>query len=343
MSRTVADATRFTATSPHAYSKPSSILRSANATFSPSSYSASGSAASQSRKPPPLSNPPPSQQQPPSKPPQHETPAQKVARLRALRAAEKLKPLSLWDRTVVRGRRWADVAHRTTALGLMGVTLLAGAITAFSLTDMLIYNRNQRRLYYSTQAAIYTETLQSAIEAEQTGRPFTDEESSVLNREKAVLAAEAAREKRTQAPWTTRAKQFFLGVGEEGGGMKGEVLGVNDAEAEGQVDLVGGEGAKVKDVGDLVGQSRVMQALQEKKQREGEKPLEEARAIAGPLQSERESEEGKTGSAVPSFEQGVVPVDGQLDRVAEEAVEKGKEGLGKAGGGGWSAWFGGSR
>ncbi|KAL9007341.1 MAG: hypothetical protein Q9173_007359, partial [Seirophora scorigena] len=217
MSRTVADATRFTATSPHAYSRPSSILRSANATFSPSSYSASGSAASQWRKPPPLPNKPPSQQQPPSNAPQHETPEQKVARLRALRAAEKLKPLSLWDRTVVRGRRWADVAHRTTALGLMGVTLLAGVITAFSLTDMLIYNRNQRRLFYATQAAIYTETLQSAIEAEQTGRALTDEESSVLNREKAVLAAEAAREKRSQASWTTRAKQFFLGVDEQGG------------------------------------------------------------------------------------------------------------------------------
>lgn len=122
MSRTVADATRFTAASPHAYSRPSSILRSANATFSPSSYSASGSAASQSRRPPLLSNKKTPQQQPPSKPPQHETPAQKVARLRALRAAEKLKPLSLWDRTVVRGRRWADVAHRTTAFGLMGFT-----------------------------------------------------------------------------------------------------------------------------------------------------------------------------------------------------------------------------
>lgn len=206
---------------------------------------------------------------------------------------------------------------------------------------MLIYNRNQRRLFYSTQTAIYTETLRSAIEAEQTGRALTDDESSVLNREKAVLAAEAAREKRSEAPWTTRAKQFFLGVGEEGGGMKGKVLGVNDAEME--ADLVGGEGAKVKDVGDLVGQSRVMQALQEKKQREGEKPLEEARAMAAPMQSEGENEEGKTGSGVTSFEQEVVPVDGQLDRVAEEAVEKGKQGLGKVGGGGWSAWFGGSR
>ena len=123
MSRTVADATRFTATSPHAYSKPSSILRSiaASNTTSPSSFSASSSPFQASRKPPPpSSNPPP--QQPSGQPPLNETPQQKVARLRALRAAEKNKPLGLWDRTVVRGRRWADIAHRTTAVGLMGVS-----------------------------------------------------------------------------------------------------------------------------------------------------------------------------------------------------------------------------
>lgn len=124
MSRTVADATRFTATSPHAYSKPASILRSAaSKTFSPSS---SGSTR---RTPQPLSpsnltpNPsPPSQKQPGSNPSPNETPQQKVARLRALRAAEKLKPLGLWDRTVVRGRRWADIAHRTTVYGFMGIS-----------------------------------------------------------------------------------------------------------------------------------------------------------------------------------------------------------------------------
>ncbi|KAI4115961.1 MAG: hypothetical protein LQ341_007707, partial [Variospora aurantia] len=229
MSRTVADATRFTATSPHAYSKPSSILRSASATFSPSPYTASGSAASQSRGPPaPLSNRPPSQQ--PPNVPQHETPQQKVARLRALRAAEKLKPLSLWDRTVLRGRRWADVAHRTTALGLMGFTVIAGVITAFSLTDMILHNRAQRNLFLATQSAIYTNTLQSAIEAEHTGRALTEDEISVLNREKAVLQAEAAREKRQQTPWSTRAKQFFVGVDEVERSAEEKKMMLDDAE-----------------------------------------------------------------------------------------------------------------
>ncbi len=115
MSRTVADATRFTATSPHAYSKTSSILRSAANTLSPSSKT--------QPSPPPNAhtpNPRSPQNQPP--PQQPETPQQKVARIRALRAAQKLNSLTLWDKTVIRGRRYADIAHRITVGGLIGAT-----------------------------------------------------------------------------------------------------------------------------------------------------------------------------------------------------------------------------
>ncbi|KAL8976375.1 MAG: hypothetical protein Q9177_006868, partial [Variospora cf. flavescens] len=79
---------------------------------------------------------------------------------------------------------------------------------------MILHNRTQRNLFLATQSAIYTNTLQSAIEAEHTGRALTEDEISVLNREKAVLQAEAAREKRQQTPWSTRVKQFFVGVNE---------------------------------------------------------------------------------------------------------------------------------
>lgn len=120
MSRTVADATRFTATSPHAYSKPASILRTAANTFSPSA-----SPSHPARKPAPNAHSPNS---PPPPPPssqqqqQPETPQQKVARIRALRAAQKLNSLTLWEKTVIRGRRYADSAHRITVYGLMGAT-----------------------------------------------------------------------------------------------------------------------------------------------------------------------------------------------------------------------------
>ncbi|KAI4176352.1 MAG: hypothetical protein LQ343_001091 [Gyalolechia ehrenbergii] len=292
MSRSVADATRFTATSPHAYSKPASILRSAAKTYSPSSFTASGSALP-SRKQPPASssNPYPPQQS--GRPPPNETPQQKVARLRALRAAEKLKPLGLWDRTVVRGRRWADIAHRTTVYGLMGASVIAGVITVFSLTDMIIYNRNQRALFYATQESIYTSTLRSAIAAEQEHRPLTPDETSILNREKMVLRAEAQRERLKEIGWAKRIKAYLLGDD------------VIDADLRALQAGMGGEEGVVKKVGDVVGPERVMQALEEKR-REEEKRVEDVHV------EEVHAEDG-----------------GQLDRMAEEVkvgTEKAKGG-----------------
>lgn len=51
-----------------------------------------------------------------------ETPKEKVTRLRAAHEAAKQAQVTRWDRIVVRGRVWADVAHRVTVLGLIGVT-----------------------------------------------------------------------------------------------------------------------------------------------------------------------------------------------------------------------------
>lgn len=119
--RSAADATRFTATSPHAYSAPTPIRRAAAGTFSPSHAPSSN--------PEPRAanlNPSASQDAQPSAPPPPprptETPAQKVARLRAARLAEKAAQVSTWDRVVVTGREWADRIHRTVTLGLIAFT-----------------------------------------------------------------------------------------------------------------------------------------------------------------------------------------------------------------------------
>ena len=112
MSRSVADATRFTATSPHAYSKPTP-LRSA------------ASASSKTTPPHRFPNPnaprkPPTGTQPTQ--PHVETPAEKVARLRAARLAQLEAQYTTWDRIVLRGRVWADRAHRVTVYTLVGFT-----------------------------------------------------------------------------------------------------------------------------------------------------------------------------------------------------------------------------
>ena len=111
MSRSAADATRFTATSPHAYSKPSPT-RSAPTYGTPSKKSI----------PRPQKPPPPGMNPNVPPPPPNETPQEKVARLRAQRIAARDAQLSTWERIVVRGRVWADRAHKFTALTLIGLT-----------------------------------------------------------------------------------------------------------------------------------------------------------------------------------------------------------------------------
>ena len=111
MSRSAADATRFTATSPHAYSK--TFLRSPPSSANPPSRS--------NTNPHRFSNPnAPRYPAPgPKNIPPAETPAEKVARLRSSRLAEKEAQISKWDKIVVRGRLWADRAHKATAYSLI--------------------------------------------------------------------------------------------------------------------------------------------------------------------------------------------------------------------------------
>ena len=38
----------------------------------------------------------------------------------------------------------ADKAHRVVAVGLIGGTVLAGAVTVYAITDMMLFNRRRR-------------------------------------------------------------------------------------------------------------------------------------------------------------------------------------------------------
>lgn len=117
MPRSAADATRFTATRPHAYSKPTSTpaarLRPQNSTarsttIDPPPSASSSSAASTIDIPDPASA--------------TETPQQKVARLRAAAARARAAQESTFDRVLSRGRVWADRAHRVTVMGFVGLS-----------------------------------------------------------------------------------------------------------------------------------------------------------------------------------------------------------------------------
>ena len=104
MQRTVADATRFTATGPHAFSQ------------SPLPSSST------------------------------ETAQQRVARLReaARRTKKEQAAGTAFERLLDRGRVVADKAHRVVAVGLIAGTVLAGAVTVYAITDMMVFNRRRR-------------------------------------------------------------------------------------------------------------------------------------------------------------------------------------------------------
>jgi hypothetical protein len=91
MPRSATDATRFTSTTPHASAK--------------------------------LPPNPPANALPQRTPgPPGETPQEKVKRLRAAADRARDAQVSNFDKVILRGRVWADRAHRFTALSLIGIT-----------------------------------------------------------------------------------------------------------------------------------------------------------------------------------------------------------------------------
>ena len=103
--RSALDATRFTSTIPHATSKPFP---------SPSTT--------------PKVQPPNATPKAPG--PKGETPQEKVKRLRAALDKSRAAKETPLERMILRGRVWADRAHRYTAAGLMGFTGMVSRVSS---------------------------------------------------------------------------------------------------------------------------------------------------------------------------------------------------------------------
>lgn len=360
MSRSAADATRFTATSPHAYARPTPINRP-----SPSTHSASGTPQPNPNAP---LNPNPRMPPPPIDPkkgaqgsaPSGETAAEKVARLRQARLREREAQITTWDRVVIRGRVWADRAHKVTVVSLLGfssmyyplrrqiflssshgasadhslsTTVVAAAITGFALTDMILHNRRKRSAFYAEQRAIYSQRLIEAIETEKSGMPLDEDQTLVINRERARVQAEEAAKERS---WGKSIKGMLMGglKGDEEEGERGgkvavpseeeilKKLGVTQTsilERAAQADR--DSGPKTTDLGHGSEEGRrdgtgILRAVAEKR-REGERAMEAA---------------GVRGGSLDRMAEGAVQAVGGTIHTAEE----------KAGStGGWSNWWAG--
>lgn len=182
MPRSPTDATRFTSTGPHVATKPSSTSTAFSS--NPNTTSPYGAAATSSG----------SQIQFGSAPP-NETPQQKIARLRAAAQLAKQGKESNFDKTVRIGRIWADRAHRFTALGLIGLTVITGMIATAGITDMLLHNRRRRNEWLAEKQAETARDLAIAKQAEAQGIA-TEDQRLLINRERAAAEAVEAKKNR---------------------------------------------------------------------------------------------------------------------------------------------------
>lgn len=213
MPRSPNDATRFTATQPYMASKPSEAAAAAS---NPSTVSPAASSRSQID----FGTAPP-----------NESAQQKIARLRAAASSARRGKETGFDKAVRVGRVWADRAHRVTAIGLIGLTVVAGVVATAGITDMLMHNRRRRNEWLAEKQAQSAAELLEARKAQSKGI-VTEDQMLLINRERAKEAAEE--EKRNRPGMFKRAGSYlFGGLSQEE--QKGGKLGAAVSQAEEKV------------------------------------------------------------------------------------------------------------
>ncbi|KAJ6109519.1 hypothetical protein N7486_001754 [Penicillium sp. IBT 16267x] len=189
MSRSAADATRFTATGPYASSKPSGAP-----------YELPDSMKSKDN----ATQPKQAQQLGPGGKP--ETPKQKVERLRAqARAARMAQSSSGVDRWIELGRRFANKAHKGMVYSLIAASGVCGVLTVYSMVSLTMYNRRQRTLWIEKEL----ETLKQAQTAKANGTANAEQLELVKKEEIETIYAKKREEEKAQRPWA-KAKRFLF-------------------------------------------------------------------------------------------------------------------------------------
>ncbi|CRG89797.1 hypothetical protein PISL3812_06836 [Talaromyces islandicus] len=225
MSRSAADATRFTATGPYVGPKAPYKLPDFNKSqqnpqqSSPNTPGQGGQGQGQAG----------AAKQGGSQ----ETPRQKVERLRAqARAARLAQNGSLVDRMVERGRKTANSVHKVFIYTLIAASGVCGVLTIYSGISLTMWNRRQRELWLDRQLA----DLQAAREAYIAGTA-TPEQLEILRNEKiGDIAQQKIKEAEEQRLWN-RTKRFLFD------GMK--TTEHQPAATPASAAAIGGEGGKI--------------------------------------------------------------------------------------------------
>ncbi|KAF5862142.1 hypothetical protein ETB97_012127 [Aspergillus alliaceus] len=211
MSRSAADATRFTATGPYAHSKPGAAP-----------YKLPGfMAGAQSQPTGPSGGRP-------------ETPKEKVERLRAqARAARLAQSTSRVDTMIDVGRRFANKAHKAmvyTLIAASGLFLslilplfpygICGALTVYSMVSLTLYNRRQRALWIEKEL----QTLQDAKTAYASGTATSEQLELLKNEKIGEIYQQKKEEEKAQRPWNKLKRYLFDGLSAEEAAAKSEAV-----------------------------------------------------------------------------------------------------------------------
>ncbi|KAF9873430.1 hypothetical protein CkaCkLH20_09243 [Colletotrichum karsti] len=208
--RSASDATRFTSTTPHAASKSSTPPpRSSAAAKAGAKTTQSTNAAAASRTTPQKSS-----SATPGRLP-GETPEQRVRRLRAAHEAARKAQTSSVDRVIGGSRRFFDVAHKATVIGLVGFTAIAGLVSVYSVYDMVTYNKQRRADFIEAQRKMEEDSLATArlafINGTATDAQVTlVEEANARARETGVKLPPLL-----SAPTVTTQAEKFFGNGQQ--------------------------------------------------------------------------------------------------------------------------------
>lgn len=87
--------------------------------------------------------------------------------------------MSRFDQILAKSRPFFDSAHRITVLSLVGLTAVAGLLTAYTAYDMLRYNRKRKAEFIEAQRQMGADSLEAARLAYMRGDATEDQISLV--------------------------------------------------------------------------------------------------------------------------------------------------------------------
>lgn len=146
-----------------------------------------------------------------------ETPAQKVARLRAAARAQREAQYSRSDRVLARGRIWADVAHRFTTYGLIGLTGVSAVVGAYGLFSLVSHNRRQKRAWIEREMDRLAEAQRAFLRGDADAEQLHLLEQERAGEEMATKFKADKEKKKSETMWSKM--KGFVGKGAAAGEM----------------------------------------------------------------------------------------------------------------------------